>query len=163
MNRSENRETRIGSSGLVSTMNKDMTGLEFIQAMIDGKLPHNSMADTLGYRIVEAEKGRVVITATPNDTQLNPHGTGAWRAGRDDARQLHGARGHRPCSTRASARRRSSSRFLSFAPITPEIGPIRAEGKVVSPGRRVGTAEGRVTDAKGRLLVHGTTTCLILS
>ena len=28
-------------------------------------------------------------------------------------------------------------------------------------GRRVGTAEGRVTDSKGRLLVHGTTTCLI--
>jgi acyl-coenzyme A thioesterase PaaI-like protein len=32
---------------------------------------------------------------------------------------------------------------------------------VLSRGRRVGTAEGRVTDAKGRLLVHGTTTCLI--
>ena len=45
-------------SGLVSAMNKDMTGLEFVQAMIDGTLPHNSMADTLGYRIVEAEKGR---------------------------------------------------------------------------------------------------------
>jgi uncharacterized protein (TIGR00369 family) len=47
--------------------------------------------------------------------------------------------------------------------ITVETGPIRAEGKVVSPGRRVGTAEGRVTDAIGRLLAHATTTCLILS
>ena len=34
-------------------------------------------------------------------------------------------------------------------------------GTVISRGRRVGTAEGRVTDSKGRLLVHGTTTCLI--
>jgi hypothetical protein len=25
----------------------------------------------------------------------------------------------------------------------------------------VGTAEGRVTDCNGRLLVHGTTTCLV--
>ncbi|MFZ3357614.1 MAG: PaaI family thioesterase [Xanthobacteraceae bacterium] len=46
-------------------------------------------------------------------------------------------------------------------PITPETGPIRAEGVVLSCGRRVGTAEGRITDQAGRLLAHGTTTCLI--
>jgi acyl-coenzyme A thioesterase PaaI-like protein len=42
-----------------------------------------------------------------------------------------------------------------------ETGPIKAEGTVISRGHRVGTAEGHVTDGKGRLLVHGTTTCLI--
>ena len=46
-------------------------------------------------------------------------------------------------------------------PITPETGPITAEGVVLSRGRRVGTAEGRLTDGNGRLLAHGTTTCLI--
>jgi uncharacterized protein (TIGR00369 family) len=46
-------------------------------------------------------------------------------------------------------------------PITLDTGVIRAEGKVLNCGRRVGTAEGRVTDANGRLLAHGTTTCLI--
>ena len=46
-------------------------------------------------------------------------------------------------------------------PIVPETGMIRAEGIVLSRGRRIGTAEGRVTDGKGRLLAHGTTTCLI--
>jgi uncharacterized protein (TIGR00369 family) len=46
-------------------------------------------------------------------------------------------------------------------PITPETGPIKAEGVVLNRGRRIGTAEGRVTDDKGRLLAHGTTTCLI--
>jgi uncharacterized protein (TIGR00369 family) len=46
-------------------------------------------------------------------------------------------------------------------PITPETGEIRVEGKVLNCGRRVGTADGRVTDAKGRLLAHGSTTCLI--
>jgi len=40
-------------------------------------------------------------------------------------------------------------------------GQIRAEGKVLNCGRRVGTAEGRITDSNGRLLAHGTTTCLI--
>ena len=46
-------------------------------------------------------------------------------------------------------------------PITTETGPIRAEGIVLNRGRRVGTAEGRITDGNGRLLAHGTTTCLI--
>jgi uncharacterized protein (TIGR00369 family) len=46
-------------------------------------------------------------------------------------------------------------------PISPQTGPITAEGVVMSRGRRVGTAEGRITDGKGRLLAHGTTTCLI--
>jgi uncharacterized protein (TIGR00369 family) len=46
-------------------------------------------------------------------------------------------------------------------PITPETGVISAEGIVLSRGRRVGAAEGRITDGNGRLLAHGTTTCLI--
>ena len=46
-------------------------------------------------------------------------------------------------------------------PVTPETGPVRAEGRVISRGRRIGTAEGRLADAEGRLLAHGTTTCLI--
>jgi uncharacterized protein (TIGR00369 family) len=46
-------------------------------------------------------------------------------------------------------------------PTAPETGRIRAEGIVLNCGRRVGTAEGRLTDSKGRLLAHSTTTCLI--
>ena len=44
-------------------------------------------------------------------------------------------------------------------PITPQTGLITAQGVVLSRGRRVGTAEGRITDGNGRLLAHGTTTC----
>jgi uncharacterized protein (TIGR00369 family) len=46
-------------------------------------------------------------------------------------------------------------------PITPQTGLIRAEGIVLNRGRRVGAAEGKITDGSGKLLVHGTTTCLI--
>jgi uncharacterized protein (TIGR00369 family) len=46
-------------------------------------------------------------------------------------------------------------------PITPDTGRLSAEGVVLSRGRRIGTAEGRVTDLQGRLLAHGTTTCPI--
>jgi uncharacterized protein (TIGR00369 family) len=47
-------------------------------------------------------------------------------------------------------------------PITLDTGPIRCEGTVVHGGSRVATAEGKLTDAAGKLLAHGTTTCLIL-
>jgi uncharacterized protein (TIGR00369 family) len=46
--------------------------------------------------------------------------------------------------------------------ITADTGLIRCEGTVVHSGSRIATAEGRLTDAAGRLLAHGTTTCLII-
>jgi hypothetical protein len=38
---------------------KEMTGLQFVQGLADGTLPLNTIAETLGYDIVEAESGRV--------------------------------------------------------------------------------------------------------
>jgi uncharacterized protein (TIGR00369 family) len=46
-------------------------------------------------------------------------------------------------------------------PITPQTGLVKAEGKVISCGRRIGTAEGRLSDKDGRILAHGSTTCMI--
>ena len=141
-------------------MNKDMTGLEFVQAMIDGTLPHNSMADTLGYRIVEADKGRVVISATPNDTQLNPHGT---IHGGLAATMLDSCMGLavRSMLDKGFAQTTLEFKISLLRPITPQTGLVKAEGKVITCGRRVGTAEGKLTDKDGRVLAHGTTTCLI--
>ena len=47
-------------------------------------------------------------------------------------------------------------------PITAETGVIRCEGTVIHKGSRIATAEGKVTDGTGRLLAHGTTTCLMM-
>ena len=46
-------------------------------------------------------------------------------------------------------------------PITEKTGQIRAEGRSLYVGRRSGTAEGKIIDANGTLLAHGTTTCMI--
>src|SRR3954451_10175454 len=54
---------------------KAMSGLEFVQGLADGTLPLNTIAQTLGYDITEAESGRVVVTAEPKDIHLNPAGT----------------------------------------------------------------------------------------
>ena len=47
-------------------------------------------------------------------------------------------------------------------PISADTGLISCEGRVIHPGSRVATAEGRLTDSAGKLLAHGTTTCLII-
>jgi uncharacterized protein (TIGR00369 family) len=155
--------SRIGNRtyGTVSVdRQKEMSGLEFVQGLADGTLPLNTIAQTLGYDITEAENGRIVVTAEPRDIHLNPAGT---VHGGLAATMLDSCMGLAIQSTLEKGVGSTTLEFkISFVrPITPEIGPIRAEGTVISRGRRVGTAEGRVTDGNGRLLVHGTTICLI--
>ncbi|HTB00733.1 MAG TPA: PaaI family thioesterase [Bradyrhizobium sp.] len=88
----------------------EMSGLEFVQGLADGTLPLNTIARTLGYDITEAASGRVVITARPNDSHLNPAGTvhGGFSATLLDS--CMGLAVSRP-SKRVLARPRSNSRF----------------------------------------------------
>jgi uncharacterized protein (TIGR00369 family) len=54
---------------------KEMSGLEFVQGLVDGTLPLNTIAGTLGYDVTEAVSGRVVVTVEPSGIHLNPAGT----------------------------------------------------------------------------------------
>ena len=139
---------------------KEMSGLEFVQGLVDGTLPLNTLARTLRYDVTEAEKGRVVVTAEPSDIHLNPAGT---VHGGFAATLLDSCMGLAIQSTLEKGLAQTTLEFKIslLRPITPDTGPIRAEGLVLTRGRRVGTAEGRITDGKGRLLAHGTTTCLV--
>ena len=139
---------------------KEMSGLEFVQGLADGTLPLNTIAQTLGYDVTEAESGRVVVTAEPSGAHLNPAGT---VHGGLAATVLDSCMGLAIQSTLEKGVGQTTLEFkISLVrPITPETGLIKAEGTVLNCGRRIGTAEGRITDAKGRLLAHGTTTCLI--
>jgi len=147
--------------GVVSAeQRRAMSGIEFVQGLVTGALPLNSMAETLGYDIVEASSGCVAISAEPTAAHLNPAGT---VHGGLAATLLDSCMGLAIHSTLDKGVDQTTLEFkISLVrPVTPVTGPVRAEGRVVSRGRRIGTAEGRLTDAGGRLLAHGTTTCLI--
>ena len=139
-----------------------MSGLEFVQGLVDGTLPLNTMAQTLGYDIVEVSKGRVVAAVVPNEGHRNPAGT------------VHGGLAATLLDTcmglavqtmleRGFAQTTLEFKISLVRPVTPQTGLVKAEGKVISYGRRIGTAEGRLTDKDGRVLAHGTTTCLIFA
>jgi uncharacterized protein (TIGR00369 family) len=159
--KAEGQDMTTRTYGTVSPeQQKAMSGLEFVQGLASGALPLNTIAQTLGYDVVEAESGRVVITMTPTDAHLNPSGT---VHGGLAATLLDSCMG---LSIRSMLDKGVGSTTLEFKialvrAITLETGEIRAEGNVLNCGRRIGTAEGRITDTKGRLLAHGTTTCLI--
>ena len=137
-----------------------MSGLEFVQGLVDGTLPLNTIAETLGYDVTEVERGRVVVAVEPNGTHLNPTGT---VHGGLAATLLDSCMGLAIQSTLEKGVGQTTVEFkISLVrPITPDTGLIKAEGLVLNCGRRIGTAEGRITDRNGRLLAHGTTTCLI--
>jgi uncharacterized protein (TIGR00369 family) len=152
---------RAKTYGTVSTeKQKEISGLEFVQGLADGTLPLNTIAQTLGYDIIEAANGRVVVTANPNHSHLNPAGT---VHGGLAATLLDSCMGLAIHSTLQKGVSQTTLEFKIslMRPITPETGLIKAEGIVMTSGRRIGTAEGRITDNRGRLLAHGTTTCLI--
>jgi uncharacterized protein (TIGR00369 family) len=137
-----------------------MSGLEFVQGLVDGTLPLNTMAETLGYDIIEVSRGRVVAAAEPHAGHRNPAGT---VHGGLAATLLDSCMGLAVQSMLEKGFAQTTLEFkISLVrPITPQTGLIRAEGTVISCGRRVGTAEGKLTDGDGRVLAHGTTTCLI--
>jgi uncharacterized protein (TIGR00369 family) len=141
---------------------KEMSGLEFVQGLVNRTLPLNMIAQTLGYDVIEAEKGRVVVAVDPREAHLNPYGT---IHGGLTATLLDSCMGLAVQSTLDKGFGQTTVEFKIslIRPITPESGRLTAEGTVLNCGRRIGTAEGRLTDGKGRLLAHGTTTCLIFA
>ena len=149
------------SYGTVSAEQRnEMSGLAFVQGLADGTLPLNTIAQTLGYDVTEAVSGRVIVTAQPGVAHLNPAGT---VHGGSAATLLDSCMGLAIWSTLEKGLGQTTLEFKIslIRPITPDMGVIKAEGTVLNRGRRIGAAEGRITDDRGRLLAHGTTTCLI--
>jgi uncharacterized protein (TIGR00369 family) len=137
-----------------------MTGLEMLTAMIEGQLPAPPIMQLIGFDLAEVDKGRAVFEGTPALRHYNPLGTvhGGYAA-----TLLDSCMG---CAVHTTLPKGTGYTTLEFKvslvrPITADTGPVRAEGLVISSGRRVATAEGRLTDARGRLLAHATTTCLV--
>ena len=138
-----------------------LTGLEFLQAVIDGELPSPPMSGTLGFRLVEVGDGKAVFEAEPGPGLLNPLGSvhgGLALTLIDSATgcavhtTLPAGTGYTTVETKVNFTR----------PISPDGGTVRCDGLVVSRGRRIATAEARLVDSAGRLLAHGTSTLMIL-
>ncbi|HEY0444831.1 MAG TPA: PaaI family thioesterase [Allosphingosinicella sp.] len=138
-----------------------MTGREMLEAMVAGRLPAPPIGRTLGFRLVEVGDGLAVFEGDPGPHLLNPLGSvhGGWAMTLVDSATgcalhtlLPAGVGYTTVETKVNMTR----------PIGAGDGTVRCEGRVVSQGRQIATAEARLTSAEGKLLAHGTSTLMIL-
>lgn len=137
-----------------------MSGLEFLTAMMRGDLPGPPISKTLGFHLVEAEEGRTVFVSEPREEHYNPIRTvhAGYTATLLDSCMA--------CAVLSTLPKGTGFTTMEFKvsllrPMTKDTGLVRAEGTLLSRGRRGAAAEGRLTDTRGRLIAHATTTCLI--
>jgi len=144
-----------------SALEREVGGLEYLQRIVASEVAGVPIGQTLGFRLVEASVGRVVLAGTPDARSYNLIGTvhGGWAASiLDTAMAL---------ATLATLDAAHDFTTLDIKvnylrPITPGT-EVRAEGRVLHGGRRVVLCEARLTDGAEKLLAHGTGTCLVLA
>jgi len=144
------------------TPTAQLSGLEQLRAAFDPDRPERApgIGRTMGFNVIEIEEGRVVFGGTPDENVYNPIGTvhGGYAATLLDSAVgcavhsvLKPGQGYTTLELKVAYHRA----------MTKHTGPVRAEGRVVQAGRRAAFAEGRLTDAEGRLYATATSTLLV--
>ncbi|MFO1322367.1 MAG: PaaI family thioesterase [Burkholderiales bacterium] len=139
---------------------QSMSGLAFLQAWRDGRLPAPPMGAALRFSLAEVEPGRAVFAGEPDARFFNPIGT---VHGGEAATLLDSCMGRAVHSRLEPGRSHTTAeiKVQYVRPLTDRTGRVTAEGVVLHFGRRMATAEGHLRDAEGKRLAHGTTTCMV--
>lgn len=137
-----------------------MSGIEYMRALAEGKFPPPPISLTLGFYLAEVEEGRAVFEGEPAMYHYNPIGV---VHGGLAATLLDSALG---CAIHTTLPQGTGYTTVQLnvnlvRAITMNTGKIRCEAKVIHSGRQMATAEADVRDGNGKLLAHGTTTCLV--
>jgi uncharacterized protein (TIGR00369 family) len=137
-----------------------LPGVEQLRALMRaGQMP--GIGKSLGFTLVEVAEGVVVFAGEPGPHAYNPIGTvhGGYAATLLDS----------ACGCAVHSMLRPGQKYTTLElkvayhkAMTDKTGLVRAEGKVLSIGRRAAFAEARLTDAAGRLYASATSTLLVI-
>jgi uncharacterized protein (TIGR00369 family) len=137
-----------------------MAGIDLLNGMIAGKLPAPPFSQATDIWLREASDGRVVFEGRTGAAFLNPIGVihAGWTSAILDSALY--------CCVLTKVPLGQAATTLEFKihcvrPVMPNTGLVRCEANVVHVGGRVATSEARLLDSAGKLLAHGTETCLI--
>ena len=141
---------------------RTMSGVEFLRAMIEGRLPPPPIAQLLDFRLVEIDNGHAVFECVPATKHYNPIGVvhGGLAMTLLDSCMGCAVQTTLPAGVGYTTLEAKTNLVRA---ITSDTGALRAIGKVVHAGKRIATGEGRLVDAAGKLYAHATTTCIVLS
>lgn len=137
-----------------------LSGLDYLREILAGRITPPPVAGLVGYRLVSAQAGHTRYELTPRHGLTNPFGTvhgGILTTLLDTA--MTAAVWSTLEAGRVTATMALNINFIR--PVAEESGVLCCEGRSIHVGRRTATAEGRLTDAAGRLCAHGTATCAV--
>ena len=137
-----------------------MPGIDFVRAIFAGKLPAPPIMQTIEPFDHSAEPGVVTFHSIPGFRHYNPIGSvhGSYAAALLDSAMGLAVHSMLPVGIGYTT---LEFKISFIKGMTKDTGPVRSEGRTLNVGRRTATAEARITDSKGRLLAHATTTCLV--
>ena len=137
----------------------NLTGLEFIQSIISGKIPNPPISQTVPMKMVKAEEGCVEFEVQADERHLNPMGGvhGGFAATVLDS--VTGCAVH--TTLPANTNYATVDLNIKMVKPVPMDTPLIAIGKVISKSKLISTCEGYLKDSDGKIYAHGTATCVI--
>lgn len=141
---------------------QELSGLEYMQAIVRREIPQPPMAVLLGVELVEVAEGRAVFEAEPGEHHYNPMNTVHGGLALTMIDSAAGVAVHTTL-LRGQLYGTLETKVNLVRPITVDTGLIRAEGRILHRGSSTATSEATLHAVEsGKLLAHGTSTCLIL-
>ncbi|MEI1724162.1 PaaI family thioesterase [Acinetobacter baumannii] len=138
----------------------EMTGLEFLQAMIEGHIPPASISKTIPMQPTEISEGSVTFKAQADHKHLNPLGGvhGGFAATVLDS--VTGCAVHTMLP--AGVGYGTIDLNVKMCRPLPQNQVLIATGKVINLSKNLGISEGKITDEEGKLYAYATATCMII-
>lgn len=139
---------------------KEMTGLQLLQAMCDGRIPAPSMSETIPMQPYDVSEGTICFKVKANHHHLNPLGGvhGGFAATVLDS--VTGCAVH--SMLEAGAGYGTIDLNIKMCRPIPQDQQLLAIGKVINISKNLGISEGRIVDENGKLYAHATATCMII-
>ena len=139
---------------------KEMTGLQIMQAFAQGLFPTPGIAKTMPMALVEVEQGRVVFTATANESHTNPLGGvhGGFAATVLDS--VTGCATHTVLA--AGEGYGTIDLNIKMCRPLPFNKTLRAEGKVINVSKSLVISEGYIRDENDKIYAFATATNMII-
>ncbi len=145
-----------------ATAGRALSGIEHLQAVVEGRLPPPPIAGLMGLRLATVTAGEVVFRCTPDESAYNPIGV------------VHGGLVctllDSVCGCAVQSVLEAGTGYTSLEikvsylrPVQADTGELTARGWVTRRGRRASFAEGDVRDPQGRVVATASSTCLVFA
>jgi len=137
-----------------------VSGLDYLKAIQNGNIPPPPVAELIGYKITEVQKGRAVFVLDPAEYHYNPFATvhGGIACTLLDSAMTAAVLSTLPIGAACST---VEIKTNFIRPITSKTGTIYCHAELVHAGSTIAMASGRIADADGKLYAHGVSTLMI--